>query len=108
MNGLACHTASTMPVVYCATWASASNNPRRRVREREEGAICEVARARLSPDQKRGRRRQATIAVLDEAGFLLQSLNRRTWAPSGVRPMQYASQRQDRLSVIGSVSLSPR
>jgi transposase len=35
-------------------------------------------------------------------------LNRRTWAPTGARPQQYASQRHDRWSVIGSLSLSPQ
>ena len=45
---------------------------------------------------------------LDESGFLLQPLNRRTWAPRGMRPVQYAWQRHDRLSVIASLSVSPR
>ena len=44
---------------------------------------------------------------LDETGFLLQPLNRRTWAPAGTRPVQYAWDRHDRLSVIGSLSISP-
>ena len=44
---------------------------------------------------------------LDETGFMLQPLNRRTWAPAGMRPVQYAWHRHDRLSVIGSLSLSP-
>ncbi len=44
---------------------------------------------------------------LDETGFRLQPLNRRTWAPIGSRPQQRVSQRHDRLSVIGSLSLSP-
>lgn len=35
-------------------------------------------------------------------------MNRRTWAARGLRPVQYASQRHDRLSVIGSLSISPR
>jgi transposase len=46
--------------------------------------------------------------LLDETGFLLQPLNRRTWAPTGVRPQQYAWDRHDRLSVVGSMSISPR
>jgi DDE superfamily endonuclease len=46
--------------------------------------------------------------LLDETGFLLQPLNRRTWAARGMRPVQYASQRHDRLSVIGSLNMSPR
>lgn len=45
---------------------------------------------------------------LDETGFLLQPLNRRTWAPRGETPIQYASARHDRLSVIGAVTLSPQ
>ena len=45
---------------------------------------------------------------LDETGFLLQPLNRRTWAPRGETPMQYASARHDRLSAIGAVTLSPK
>lgn len=44
---------------------------------------------------------------LDETGFLLQPLNRRSWAPAGMRPVQYAWHRHDRLSVIGSLSISP-
>jgi len=34
-------------------------------------------------------------------------LNRRTWAPVGSRPQQVVSQRHDRLSVIGSLSVLP-
>lgn len=45
---------------------------------------------------------------LDESGFRLQPLNRRTWAPIGSRPQQVVSQRHDRLSVIGSLSLTPK
>jgi transposase len=37
----------------------------------------------------------------------LQPLNRRTWALTGCRPQQYAWHRHDRLSVIGSLSVSP-
>jgi transposase len=44
---------------------------------------------------------------LDETGFLLQPVNRRTWAPRGETPVQYVSARHDRLSVIGAVTLSP-
>ena len=44
---------------------------------------------------------------LDETGFLLQPVNRRTWAPRGETPVQYASARHDRLSAIGAVTLSP-
>ena len=44
----------------------------------------------------------------DESGFMLQPLRRRTWAPRGETPLQYAWDRHDRLSVISALSLSPR
>ena len=43
---------------------------------------------------------------LDETGFLLQPVIRRTWAARGETPVQYASARHDRLSAIGAVTLS--
>ena len=43
----------------------------------------------------------------DESGFMLQPVRRRTWAPSGKTPQQYAWDRHDRLSVISALSLSP-
>ena len=45
---------------------------------------------------------------VDESGFLLQPLNRRTWAPRGQTPIQYAWDRHDRLSVIGALAYRPR
>lgn len=44
---------------------------------------------------------------LDETGFMLQPVNRRTWAPEGCTPVQRSWDRRDRLSVIGAVVLSP-
>jgi transposase len=66
-----------------------------------------VAKEGLATHQKKGRHRQATIVFLDETGFLLQPVNRRTWAPRGETPVQYAFARHDRLSAIGAVTLSP-
>ncbi len=67
-----------------------------------------MAQKGLAADQKGGTRRKASIVFLDETGFLLQPLNRRTWAPRGQRPEQRAWQRHDRLSVIASLHVSPR
>jgi transposase len=44
---------------------------------------------------------------LDESGFLLQPLRRRTWAPCGRTPVHYAWDRHDRWSVMGALSLAP-
>jgi DDE superfamily endonuclease len=61
----------------------------------------------LAPHQKKARRRGASIVFIDETGFRLQPVNRRTWAPCGETPVQRAWDRYDRLSVIGAVALSP-
>lgn len=47
------------------------------------------------------------MVFLDESGFMLQPLRRRTWAPSGATPIQYAWDRHDRFSVLGALSLAP-
>jgi transposase len=44
---------------------------------------------------------------LDESGFMLQPLRRRTWAPRGRTPVHYAWDRHDRWSVIGALTLAP-
>jgi transposase len=45
--------------------------------------------------------------LLDESGFMLQPVVRRTWAPKGHTPIQYSWDRHDRLSVIAAVTLAP-
>lgn len=45
---------------------------------------------------------------IDETGFRLQPVNRKTWAPRGQTPVQRAWDRYDRLSVISAVTLSPQ
>ncbi len=49
------------------------------------------------------RRLRATLVLLNESGFCLQPLNCREWAPVGSGPKQVVSQRDDQLSVIGSL-----
>jgi len=44
---------------------------------------------------------------LDESGFMLQPVCRRTWAPSGQTPLQYAWDRHERLSAISIIGVSP-
>jgi transposase len=61
----------------------------------------------LVPHQKKAKRQGATIAFIDETGFRLQPVNRRTWSLTGVTPVQRSWDRYDRLSVVGAVTLSP-
>jgi len=49
----------------------------------------------------------ATLAFLDESGFMLQPLVRRTWAPRGQTPILRCWDRRDRLSVIGAITVPP-
>ena len=46
--------------------------------------------------------------VLDESGFMLQPVVRRTWAPRGQTPILSEWDRHDRLSVISAITVSPR
>jgi transposase len=45
---------------------------------------------------------------VDESGFMLQPVCRRTWAPRGQTPIQHAWDRHDRLSTIAAITHSPR
>lgn len=45
--------------------------------------------------------------MVDESGFLLQPVVRRTWAPRGETPLLACWDRRDRLSVISALTLSP-
>jgi hypothetical protein len=45
--------------------------------------------------------------LVDESGFMLQPLVRRTWAPVGQTPVLRAWDRRDRLTAIAALVLSP-
>jgi transposase len=61
----------------------------------------------MAAHQKKARRLNATIAFLDESGFMLQPLVRRSWAPRGRTPVIRCWDRRDRLSVIGAITVPP-
>ena len=48
------------------------------------------------------------MLFLDETGLMLQPLVRRTWAPTGQRPVLHCWDRHDRLSVIAGLTMSAR
>jgi transposase len=66
-----------------------------------------MAQAGLVPHKKGAKRRGAPIVFLDESGFMLQPVRRRTWAPSGQTPVLRAWDRHDRLSAVGLMGVSP-
>jgi transposase len=85
-----------------------SQKPQKRARERN---VKEVERW-IADDWPRIIRqafgRRARIALLDESGFLLSPVVRRTMAPRGKTPTLVCSDKHDRISVISAITLSPR
>lgn len=61
----------------------------------------------MAPGQKKAHDRGWSIVLIDESGFMLQPVVRRTWAPKGQTPIQYSWDRHDRLSVITAITVSP-
>jgi transposase len=55
----------------------------------------------------RARKRHAYIVFVDESGFMLAPLLRRTWAPRGCTPVVKISEPHGRISVIGAITISP-
>jgi transposase len=85
-----------------------SQKPQKRARERN---LKEVERW-IADDWPRILRqayqRRARIALLDESGFLLSPVVRRTLAPRGQTPIIDCWDRHDRISVISAITLSPQ
>jgi transposase len=67
-----------------------------------------MAQRRLATDQKKAQREGWSIVIIDESGFMLQPVVRRTWAPKGQTPIQYSWDRHDRLSVIAALTVAPQ
>jgi len=55
---------------------------------------------------KKAREQGWSIVLIDESGFMLQPVVRRTWAPKGQTPIQHSWDRHDRLSAITAVTVS--
>jgi transposase len=62
----------------------------------------------VAAHQKKARRLNAHIVFLDETGFLMAPLVRRTWRPRGATPTLYQRTRSHKkVSVIGALSIAP-
>jgi transposase len=66
-----------------------------------------LAERRLAEDKKGAARGGNPLVFLDESGFMLQPVRRRTWAPAGQTPIQRAWDRHDRLSAVAFIGVSP-
>jgi len=87
----------------------ACHKPRRRARQRNDKEEGERWKADEFPRILREAfRRKAHVAFLDESGFMLMPLVRRTLARRGRRVFIRCSARHDRISAISCVTISPR
>lgn len=63
----------------------------------------------MATGKKNAARLKASLVFLDEAGFLMAPLVRRTWAPRGQTPLLHQRTRSHRkVSAIGALAVSPR
>jgi transposase len=63
----------------------------------------------VAADKKSARRRRAHIVLIDESGFLMSPLVRRTLAPRGKTPvLKINGSHHDRVSITAALTISPR
>ena len=85
-----------------------SHKPQRRARERNDKEVERWKADEYPRILRAAFRRGAHVAFLDEAGFMLQPLVRRTLAPRGERVIMPCSASHDRVSAVSCVTLSPK
>jgi len=85
-----------------------SHKPQRRARQRNDKEVERWKADEFPRILRDAFRRKAPVAFLDESGFMLQPLVRRTLAPRGERVVMPCSAAHDRVSAISCVTLSPR
>ena len=85
-----------------------SHKPQTRARERNDKEVERWKADEFPRILREAWRRGAHIAFLDESGFLLTPLVRRTLAPRGQRVILPCSAAHDRVSTISCVTLSPQ
>src|SRR5947209_6646960 len=82
-----------------------SQKPQVRAREQNDKEVERWRGDEFPRIVRQAWRRQATLVFLDEAGFMLTPLVRRTLAPRGCTPVLPAWQRHDRISALSCVTV---
>jgi transposase len=85
-----------------------SHKPQRRARERNDKEVERWKADEFPRILREAWCRQAHVAFLDESGFMLMPLVRRTLARRGQRVFLRCSDKHDRISAISCVTLSPQ
>lgn len=61
----------------------------------------------MGADKKIAQENDRDIVWIDESGFMLQPVVRRTWAPIGETPIHYSWDRHDRISACAALKTGP-
>jgi len=69
---------------------------------------CTLESLSVAPYKKKAEKLGARLVFIDESGFLLIPNIRRTWAPKGQTPVFYHLYKQDRISSINALVVSPK
>lgn len=85
-----------------------SQKPQKHARERNDKEVERWIADEWPRIIREAFRRRAHIALLDESGFMLAPVVRRTLAPRGQTPILDCSDSHDRISVISAITLSPQ
>jgi transposase len=85
-----------------------SHKPQLRARQRNDKEVERWKADEFPRILREAWRRGAHVGFLDESGFLLTPLVRRTLAPSGDRVVMRCSAKHDRVSALSCVTLSPQ
>jgi len=67
-----------------------------------------VREEEMAGAKKKAWREKKSLVLMDESGFMLQPVSRKTWALRGRRPVHKSWDRHERLSALGALTLSPR
>lgn len=85
-----------------------SQKPQKHARECDDTGVERWISEEWPRIVREARERGAHVALLDESGFLLAPVVRRTLAPRGQTPILSCCTRHDRISVISAITLSPK
>ena len=81
--------------------------PRLQSRDRDEDAIARWKDEEFSRIRAEAHNRNACLVFIDESGFMLAPTLRRTYAPSGLAPVEKVADAHARISAIAAIILSP-
>jgi transposase len=85
-----------------------SQRPQRQHQDGDDTAIASWVEEEFPKILSAAASRNAHIAFVDETGFMLNPLVRRTFAPRGKRPVNRVADPHARISVIGAITVDPK